>query len=221
MEKDTTIDTLLRDAAEWRMISLLFDCPIGDWYVNVKDLSKEISDKKLKAAAQDAMDEACEGLYHSIFGPGGPCPPREISYRSWVQPGMLLSELSAFYNAFSYTPATVEVPDHVAVETGFISYLRLKEAFAVEAGMTEEAEITADAARRFMEQHLSKFAEKLSTTLVYSEMKYLRSAGEALFDRVGKDIDGDEKRTLPVFPNVEDEEMLCAEGGDEFDLMAA
>ncbi len=221
MKAQTDISGLLNEAAEWRLLGLMFECPIGDWYVNVKQLSKEVKDKKLKAAAAFALDEACEGLYHSIFGPGGPCPSREVSYRSWVQPGFLLSELSVFYKAFSFSPKTDEVPDHISVEAGFIAYLKLKEAFALESGMTDEAAITADASRRFIEQHLSKMAEKLSKTLAYSEMKYLIAAGEALFERVGKDPDGEEKRTLPVLPRVEDEEMLCADGGDDLGLMAA
>lgn len=220
METEQRINGLLHEAAEWRLISLLFECPVGEWYVNVKNLAKEVQDKKLRSAAKDAMDEACEGLYHSIFGPGGPCPPREVSYRSWVQPGYLISELSTFYKAFSYNPTTVEVADHIAVETGFIAYLKLKEAFAILAGAADEAEVTADAARSFTDQHLSKVAEKLTKTLAYSEMKYLVAAGEALFDRVGKDTDGDESRSLPVFPNVEDEDMNCA-GDDGFDLLAA
>ena len=44
-------DELLREAAEWRMISLLFDCPRGDWFKQVDELADQMTDMKLKQAA--------------------------------------------------------------------------------------------------------------------------------------------------------------------------
>ncbi len=126
MKTEIVENKLILEAAEWRLISLLFDCPTGKWFGDVNALGKQVADKPLKRAARSAQKEASEGLFHSIFGPGGPAPGREVSYRGWVQPGYLLSELSSFYNAFSYKPVTDEVPDHVAVETGFVAYLRLE-----------------------------------------------------------------------------------------------
>lgn len=195
---------LLTEAAEWRLISLLFDCPTGEWHKQVSDLAAPLSDKKLKRAARAAQKQASEGLFHSIFGPGGPAPGREVSYRGWVQPGYMLSELSSFYDAFSYKPATHEVPDHIAVETGFIAYLRMKEAFALECSDTENAEITAEASSTFIDNHLSKFAEQMSTILAASGVEYLSLAGEALFKRVGKDKDKEKQRFLPVLESDED-----------------
>lgn len=200
---------LLREAAEWRLISLFFDCPTNDWFEQVNALGKQVSDKRLKRAAKAAQKEGSEGLFHSIFGPGGPAPGREVSYRGWVQPGYLLSELSSFYNAFSYKPVTSEVPDHVAVETGFIAYLRLKELFALECGESENANITSDASRTFIDEHLSKFAEKLSKLLASSGVDYLTLAGAALFDRVGRDMDKKRQVFLPVLDEVDETIFEC------------
>lgn len=197
---------LLREAAEWRLVSLLFDCPNSDWFRQVEELAKPLSDKKLKRAAMAAQKEASEGLFHSVFGPGGPAPGREISYRGWVQPGYMLSELSSFYEAFQYKPTTAEVPDHVAVETGFIAYMRLKQAFAMECRDTENAAITADASKTFIDDHLSKYAEQMSKILDSSGIEYLSLAGAALFRRVGTDKDKEKQRYLPVLEN-EDEEV--------------
>lgn len=127
METVNLQNQFLVEAAEWRLISLFFDCPTGDWFDQVDALGKQVYDKRLKRAAKFARKQASEGMFHSIFGPGGPAPGREVSYRGWVQPGYLLSELASCYNAFSYKPMTAEVPDHVSVETGFVAYLRLKE----------------------------------------------------------------------------------------------
>lgn len=205
-------DELLRDAVEWRMISLLFDCPRGDWFRQVDELGRQVTDKKLKKAAKAAGKEASEGLFHSIFGPGGPAPGREVSYRGWVEPGYMLSELSAFYKAFSYHAGSGEVPDHIAVETGFIAYLRLKELYARESGDDESAAITADAASRFTAEHITKYAQKLKKLLAASGLEYLQLAGEVLFERVGPDKDKEIKTFLPVLEDAEDSLFECGVG---------
>lgn len=203
---------LLHEAAEWRMISLLFECPVGDWQEKVKNLADEISDAELKAAAEFAQTQAGEGLYHSIFGPGGPAPAREVTYRSWVQPGYLLSELSAFYNVFSYQPTLKESPDHIAVETGFMAYLKLKEAFAEECGNAENSEITAKAAKNFNDEHLAKFTEQITKTLASSDIEYLALASAALLKRVGKDKDKQNRQILPILGETEDNSFFeCGE----------
>jgi len=173
---DEDLSNLICEAAEWRMISLLFDCPTGDWAVEVESLEKEVRDPRLKEAAAIAQKEASEGQYHSIFGPGGPAPGREVSYRNWVQPGYLISEISSFYRAFSFTPRTIETPDHVSTEAGFISYLKLKEAYAKTSNDTESADITADAAKQFTAEHLTKVAEPLAKSLASSGVEYLSIA---------------------------------------------
>lgn len=201
---------LLEDAAEWRLLSLLFDCPDQEKLEQIDSLGRAVTDKKLKRAAKVARKQASEGLFHSIFGPGGPAPGREVSYRGWVQPGYMLSELSSFYDAFSYKPKTDEVPDHVAVETGFIAYLRLKEAYALECSDAENAAITADASKTFIDEHLSKYAEQMSKILSNSGIEYLSLAGKALFKRVGKDKDKKKQRYLPVLENDDvDDELVC------------
>lgn len=210
MQTATTENKLLRDAAEWRLISLLFDCPSNEWYEQVSDLAAPLTDKKLKRAAKAAQKEASEGLFHSIFGPGGPAPGREVSYRGWVQPGYMLSELSSFYEAFSYKPMTDEVPDHVAVETGFIAYLKLKEAYAQACDDSESKAITADASKTFIDEHISKYAEQMAKILSASGVEYLSLAGESLFKRVGRDKDKAKQRFLPVLETDEEEsEFKC------------
>ena len=200
---------LLREAAEWRLISLLFECPVGDWKTNVKNLADEITDPDLKKAAEFAETQAAEGLYHSIFGPGGPAPAREVTYRSWVQPGFLLSELAAFYAAFSFQPKTAEVPDHIAVETGFMAYLKLKQAFAEECGEQGKAEITARAAKTFKNEHLAKFTEQITNSLALSGIDYLALASAALFKRVGRDKDKKIRQILPVLGDEDDSFFEC------------
>ncbi len=202
---------LLGEAAEWRLISLLLECPVGDWQTQVQNLANEITDFQLKSAAEFSRIEASEGLYHSIFGPGGPAPPREVSYRSWVQPGYLLSELSAFYKAFSFQPKTRETPDHIVVETGFIAYLKLKELFARQCDDAENAEITARAARNFINEHLAKFVESIAKSLSFSGIEYLSLTSAALFKRVGSDQDKKIRQILPVLGEMDEAFFECGD----------
>jgi TorA maturation chaperone TorD len=176
---------LLQEAADWRLLALLFECPRAGWREQVAALAREIADPDLRAAARRARTEAAEGPYHSIFGPGGPAPPREVSYRDSVQLGYLLSELRASYEAFCYRPVTEEPADHVSVEAGFVSYLRLKEAYALICGDREHAAVTREAADRFVADHLSVLAAPLARALDSCGVRYLALAGQALAGRAG------------------------------------
>jgi hypothetical protein len=176
---------LLREAAEWRLLGLLFECPDAKWQRDVAALAGEVGDPRLREAAEAAAGGASEGMYHAIFGPGGPVSPREVTYLGGVQFGYLFSELGAFYDAFAYRPATDEPHDHVAVEAGFVAYLALKEAFALFAGDGEHAAVTAEASARFRAEHLAMIAEPLARKLDQLRPCYLTTAADVLLEKVG------------------------------------
>lgn len=213
---DARTHTLVRQAAEWRLIGRLFECPAATWRDDIVALARDTDDPLLGSAVAHALEEAGEGLYHSTFGPGGPAPPREVSYVKVVQLGYLLSELTAFYDAFAYRPVTRESPDHVSVEAGFVGYLRLKEAYAVTRGDEEQAAVTADAAATFMREHLAAIAEPLAATLDASGLAYLAEAARALATRVGPPPSATASlpaaRLLPVIQPLEDEDEIACEG---------
>jgi nitrate reductase assembly molybdenum cofactor insertion protein NarJ len=176
---------LLEQAAEWRLISLLFESPTEKWREQIRAIAAEVRNPELRAAAESAQSEASAALHHSIFGPGGPAPAREVSYCESVQLGYLISELEAFYRAFSFSPATPEVLDHVSVEAGFMGYLKLKEAYALACSDAERSAVTGEAATRFLEDHLSVIAHPLAASLRALGVRYLALAAEGLVGRVG------------------------------------
>ena len=182
------VRNLMRDAAEWRLLSILFEYPGDGWRERLSAVAADVTDEALVEAANAAREQAFEGMHHSIFGPGGPVSPREATYTNGVQLGYLLSELSAFYRAFAFTPGTSEPVDHVAVEAGFVAYLRLKQAYAVACGNSAEAAITAHAAADFIGEHLRAVAEPIATSLDRIAPAYLAQAGAALLNRVGKRV---------------------------------
>jgi nitrate reductase assembly molybdenum cofactor insertion protein NarJ len=200
---------LLLDAAEWRLISLLLECPVGRWKEHVAALAAEVADSDLKTAAEAAQREASEGTYHSILGPGGPAPSREVSYCSLVQPGQLLAELRAYYDAFSFTAATGEAPDHVSIEAGFVAYLRLKQAYALECSDSEHAALSEEAARQFIDDHMCAIAEPLARRLEESGVDYLTLAAAGLLRRTGPPRSRRLGQGLPVLPNVDEAGFEC------------
>ena len=116
--------------------------------------------------------------------------PRETSYHAGRLPGPLLAELAAFYEAFAYRPRTVDPPDHVAVEAGFVGYLRLKEACALACGEAGHAETAARAAEAFLAEHLTRLAEPLAQSLRSSGIAYLERATQWLQRRAGPSMPG-------------------------------
>lgn len=184
-ELDPEVVAVLRDAAAWRLLGRLFECPGSAWRDELETLDHELGDERLHAAVEAGLAEASEGLYHSVFGPGGPAPPREVTYHDSLELGSVMSSVTGYSGAFAYEPATTEAPDHVAVEVGFLAYLRMKQAFALMAGDAERAALAAEAAERFREEHLSLVATRLARLLAAAPASYLAMAGRVLRARVG------------------------------------
>lgn len=178
-------EALLRQAAAWRLIGLLLECPGPDWMKQVLALGRDCDDPRLQSAAVAAQTEASEGLHHSLFGPGGPVSPREVTYSGGVQFGYLMAELNAFYRAFAYAPTTMEPLDHLSVEAGFMAYLGMKRAYALASGDTEHATVTQEAASNFCSTHLALMVEPIARALEVGGPPYLVLVGQALYERVG------------------------------------
>jgi hypothetical protein len=205
---------LIREAAEWRLISLLLERPAGDWLEQVAALACEVRDEQLSAAADAAAaapTDAAPGLYDTTFGPGGPAAPREVSYRQCLD-GNFLAELGALYDAFAYGGNADYPPDHVAVQAGFVAYLNIKRVYALMSGDDELAAFAADAARRVIEEHLCLMAEPLAKSLEYSGIRYLAFAASALLERVGLP-----QRQAVTIPVLDDQSNGGCAAGCSFD----
>jgi nitrate reductase assembly molybdenum cofactor insertion protein NarJ len=179
-----SVTGLLAEAAEWRLLGLLFACPHGDWHEQIAALAMEVRYDKLKSAARAALEEATESGYFTAFGPGGPAAPREVSHRQAALTGQYLAELLACYNAFAYRLSRDEPPDHIATEIDFIAYLRVKQAYAVARNDETQSEVTAQAIRSFIRDHLSTTAVPLTQSLAASGIPYLALAAATLSERV-------------------------------------
>jgi nitrate reductase assembly molybdenum cofactor insertion protein NarJ len=188
--REPQVAALLREAAAWRLLGLLLERPREGWRQEVEALRREVADPEIGAAAEAARAHASEGRYLAVFGPGGPVSPREVTYRGMEDPGRILGDVMAFYRAFAFQPHTEEVPDHLAVEAGFLGFLCLKEAYARVRGQDEEGEVAAQAAERFREAHLGTFAWPVADRLGRTDLAYLTLAAAALAHRTGPRREG-------------------------------
>lgn len=182
---DPTARQLLHDAACRRLAALLFAPPGKLWSAETAALADEISDPVLAAAARQALREADPAVYHSTFGPGGPVSLREVTHSLHVTPGSLLAELAVHYEAFGYQPAAGEPPDHLAVETDFTAFLRMKRSYALMCGETESALMIAEAEENFTARHLGILIDAVRRQLRRFPIPYIITAGEWLAERVG------------------------------------
>ncbi|MGQ0734063.1 MAG: molecular chaperone TorD family protein, partial [Acidobacteriota bacterium] len=198
------IRQVLRDAAEWRLLGRLFECPSTTWIDDLRNLAADLRTTSLADVALAAREHADEGVFHSLFGPGGPAPPREASYHESLELGSLMAELKEYYEAFGYAPATPEAPDHVSVETGFVAYLRVKEAYALASENEEAAALSREAATRFISDHLAVVATPLRRLLAESGVEYLATASALLASRTGPPP---KPRTLPILTSRMNEDL--------------
>jgi TorA maturation chaperone TorD len=163
----------LATASRWRLLSLLFQLPTRETRRELKRLG-QTAPAPLAALAREWTDlplPAAAAEFHRVLGPGG-IPAVESSYdpNALAGRGPLLADIAGFHEAFAYRPEKppAEVPDHVAVELDFLSYLAFKVAFALHDGQRREAEIAAQAHEKFQRDHLhgwvAAFRERLERT---------------------------------------------------------
>jgi len=172
----------LAEAAAWRLISLLLERPRSGWMQEIIAVAAEVEDTRLREAA-DAASAASEGMHLFLFGEGGFVSPREVTYRPKDDPGAILADLGAFHRAFQYVPRAEDPPDHIAVQAGFMGYLALKEALALESSDPEAAEVCVAAAERFWAEHLSLLARSCLERLGDAGVEHLQLALESLLAR--------------------------------------
>lgn len=186
MSAPVDVRPLLADAACWRMLSLLLECPRAGWRQKVASLLPEVGGPRLALAARAALGDVSEGAYHRALGPGGAVSPREVAHAPLALPGILLGDVAAYYDAFLFRPASEEPPDHVSVEAGFLGYLRVKEAYALASGDGDNAATVRRAADAFAAGHLAQQAEPIARGLAAAGAPdYLVRSAEALAARLG------------------------------------
>lgn len=206
---DTQVTALLSEAAEWRLLGLLFEYPTEQWRANVTAVIDAVADPELRAIGEAALAQWTDGLHFALFGPAGTVPVREVTYQGGVQLGYLMSELSAYYEAFGYQPRVEEAADHLAVQLGFLSFLKLKQASALSAGQPDQSIIAADAATEFLKTHLALQAEPVLHRLEEFAPGFLIEAGRRILAHSGPAPRSEFPLGSIIGDQGDEDEMMC------------
>lgn len=110
--------------------------------------------------------------FRRLFGhtARGPVPPYETEYgqEAIFQQPQELADLTGFYRAFGLALRTGEHEraDHLSCECEFLSFLALKEAYALEHQDAPMLEETRKATRLFLRDHLGRFVPAFTKNLI-------------------------------------------------------
>lgn len=135
-------------------------------------LLEEIGDHRL-AGRVDALSERLpfdteqlQGQWTRWFDQGR-LPPYECSNKLQGAAGHTgaLADIAGFYRAFALQ-ADGERPDHLVAELEFMAFVTLAEADALDRRADEQRDVSADAARTFLRDHLGGWLDAWSARVV-------------------------------------------------------
>lgn len=155
---------VLTEGVCWKFLSLLFQRPTDATVEAANTLLEELPpDLKTEAAkCVDLLRVAdVRASHHSVLGSACRISPCESTYHGPGEEGLrekgtILGDIAGFYKAFEFDPSKeiLEAPDHVAVELAFMSYVKLKEAYALTIGSEGAYRVCRDAGEKFLSEHL-------------------------------------------------------------------
>ncbi len=162
----------LQRAALYRFFALAFMPPVRNRLVELSQLANELKDPdrdKARSVLAEADTPDIEGIYHALIGAQKNCRCCESDYlrEAAGNKGVVLGDIAGFYHAFGFeqTAELREVPDHVSIELSFLSFLALKESYALHRGATAQAELCRDAEYKFLAEHLDRWLSLFTGSL--------------------------------------------------------
>ncbi len=205
LTKEKYIQDLLIQADLYRLVSLGLE--VMDWenqYIFFENLEEFLSidfdnilviDKNFYQLIIDLLRELMifknqplEGEYHRLFDLQGGLSNSEAGYVK-IEKGNILNDITSFYKAldFPYIVEKVGSPDTITKETGFISFMFLKE-FALlqddslsEMEKEEKKEILKEIRFKFLNDHyLTWVPEFINTLFETTEHRFYINLGKIL-----------------------------------------
>jgi DMSO reductase family type II enzyme chaperone len=154
---------LIRRAQVYGFLADAFIYPFENWLEDVPALGPILQDLGLAdlQPANGQMELSDLQMEHRrVFGlTGSVCYETEVGLPHEFRQSQEMADIAGFYRAFGFTPggSRRERPDHIAVELEFMHLLALKEAYARETGVQEHIEVSLDAQRSFIREHLGSW----------------------------------------------------------------
>ena len=165
--------TALRRSQLYRFLAEAVLYPTDDWTLDLPVLGPILLALNLDHVPPIEFTAGLEGLqaaHRRAFGvTGSLCYETEYGLPHEFRQAQELADIAGFYRAFGFTfeGKIHERPDFLASELEFMHILALKEAYAIEARRSDQAEICVEAERKFLQDHLGRwiglFAERFTS----------------------------------------------------------
>ncbi len=164
MTTKSKINIQLLKADIYRLLAICFDFPTKDRLDAIKELAEELCrveypDREISNILTTLRDSVNEteivNDYSAIFIKGGV----PLNESNTCQKFNSVSAVSAYYNAFGFSPKSGENPDAIMYELEFLALLLVKMVIAPNA---KAKEVTEKAYRNFLEEHAGEFALTLA-----------------------------------------------------------
>lgn len=174
METRTVTFITLRFAQVYRFLADAFLYPRDNWLEDLPLLCRILDD--LNIPGFDAEDwnwdlSSLQAEHRRVFGlTGSLCYETEYGLPHEFRQSQELADIAGFYRAFGFQIGGVirERPDHLAVELEFMYLLCVKEAYARMDGSPEQVEISVDAQRKFLQDHLGNWVKLVADVVTRS-----------------------------------------------------
>ncbi|MEW6510377.1 MAG: molecular chaperone TorD family protein [Bacteroidota bacterium] len=162
--------------------------------------------------AASAGREKLDAEYHRLFAHLGSarCPPYETEYgiENVFQKTEAMADIAGFYRAFGLEVADKnrDRVDFIGTQLEFMKYLALNEAYGREQGERQQTDIAIDAQRKFLCDHLGRWAGSFSNTLLNNtENQFYRALGTTVHIMIDTDTEllGVDPRASMLSPHVQ------------------
>ena len=141
--------------------------------------------KTLSASFSLPEEETLQREYLRLFSlsVAGGIPPYETEYghKDVFFKTQRMADIAGFYRAFGMEIADAERADFIGAELELMHWLTFKEDKALAEGKKEEAGICRDAAVKFMQDHLGRWAGYFANQIRHNaRLPFYRKVGEQL-----------------------------------------
>jgi len=157
-------------AHTYAFLAQAFLYPSQDWTDELPEVAASLGSRPPEKARPRSGQglEALQSEHRRAFGlTGSLAYETECGLPNEFRQSQELADIAGFYRAFGLRMGgkVRERPDHIAAELEFLSVLALKEACAIEAGVVDALEVCLSAQRKFLQDHLGRWAGLLARGL--------------------------------------------------------
>lgn len=182
-----SVENAIRRAQVYGFLTDVFLYPKENWSEDLPIFREILLALGIEAASLNGGSPdlgVLQTIYRNTFGATGSlCYETEYGLPHEYRMSQELADISGFYRAFGFKAGGEihERPDHIAVELEFMHVLALKEAYALQNGVTEHVEVCREAQGKFLADHLGKWIHLFAKSLEHQGLQpYTRIAALAV-----------------------------------------